>query len=87
MVYEFVSKQDRQLELIPIKELTRRFKTFIGGDEDWINERWVGKALKRLNLVLNKTRQASGVYIMLNIAKASEKTKMFKHKVVEDVTP
>ena len=87
MVYEFVSKQDRQLELVPIKELTRRFKTFIGGDEDWINERWVGKALKRLNLVLNKTRQASGVYIMLNIAKASEKTKMFKHKVVENALP
>lgn len=82
MVYEFVSKQDRQLELVPIKELTRRFKTFIGAEEEWINERWVGKALKRLNLVLNKTRQASGVYIMLNIAKASEKTKMFGGKNV-----
>lgn len=76
MVYEFVSKQDQSLQLTPIKELTKRFKIFIG-EEEWINEKWLGRALKRLNLLLDSTRKASGVFVRLNVAKATEKTKMF----------
>jgi len=74
--YQFVAIQPAQLNYTPIKELTYKFKTY-RGEEDWINEKWVGRALKRLNLSIDSKRVASGRLVMLNVAKASEKCKIF----------
>lgn len=80
-LYEFVSLQEPTLEFLPLKDLTYKFRIFIG-EPEWVNEKWMGKAFKRLNLILNKRRVASGRLIMLNVAKAKEKLKIFKE--VED---
>lgn len=71
------------LQLIPLKELTSKFRTFLGehDDEDkWLNDKWFGRALKRLNLTLTKKRVASGRLVMINFGKAEEKLKIFKYE-------
>ena len=75
-VYEFVAKQPSNLSYVAVKELTSKFKIF-RGEEEWINEKWLGRSLKRLNLVLQDKRMASGKYVMLNIVKAKDKLQMF----------
>lgn len=79
---DFVSKQMNG-NFIPIKLLTLQFKEFVGedeGDERWINSKWVGRGLKRLNLILDKTRHKNGIEVRLDISKALEKIKIFERK-------
>jgi hypothetical protein len=81
---EFVSQCEsyRYKEMF-VHELLNEFKTFVGhhGEEDekWINSNWLGLALKRLKLEYHKKRVAKGMLVLLNIDKAKEKIKMFKH--------
>lgn len=75
---DFVSQEMPKEEFISISELTRKFKEFIGESEDWINSRFVGRCLERTKLILKKKRLSTGIYVMLNYAKAQEKIKMFK---------
>lgn len=77
-LYDFIASELQQLEFYPIKQLTQSFKDFIGSDDDWINSKWMGRALKRLNLKTSERRVASGMSVMLNIVKAKDKMRMFK---------
>lgn len=67
---------------ISIKKLTNAFRIYVGDDEDsdekWLNSKWMGRALKRLNLILDKKRLGEGVEVRLNIAKALEKLRTIK---------
>lgn len=65
-------------DFISIKELTKQFKEFIQSEELWINDRWLGRALKRLNLVKGKKHTNHGAYICPDIKKAAIKIRMFK---------
>lgn len=60
------------------KDLTREFKQFLQSEEEWINEKWLGRALKRLSLIKDKTRRGYGRMYILDIDKAQEKIRMFK---------
>jgi len=81
-LYEFVASRPSNLQYLAIKEIVRDFRTW-HGDEEWLNEKWMGRALKRLNLIYGSRRVASGRMIILNIPKAIDKAKMF-HKEVEN---
>ncbi len=35
----------------------------------WLNSKWIGRALKRMNLNKSKKRTSSGIEVMLNIEK------------------
>lgn len=61
-----------------IKKLVQQFKEFLQNDEEWLNTKWLGRALKRLNLISEKRRKSYGVEVILNIEKAQEKIKKFK---------
>lgn len=76
-VYDFVS-QELDNKWIQITELTKKFKEFIQNNDDWINERWMGKSLKRLNLIKDKKRLNYGRLVMLDVNKAQEKIRMFR---------
>ncbi|KKL86086.1 hypothetical protein LCGC14_1948210 [marine sediment metagenome] len=76
-LYDFVS-QEPQKDWIQVKEIAKRFKEFLQSDDEWINAKWIGRALKRLNLIKEKKRIGRGVSIILNIEKAQKKIKMFK---------
>ena len=78
MVFDFVSKQTGELEYHSVKQLTNNFREFSEENADWLNSRWFGRALKRLNLVVDKRRKKSGVEVILNVIKANQKLKMFR---------
>lgn len=81
-LFDFIaSLSDNGLQYLSLKDLTYRFRTYLGteyGEDNWINEKWFGRALNRLQLVLSKKREASGRLVILNYAKAKEKIKIFK---------
>lgn len=70
------------LTFVSIKELHHHFKTYMADSEDfedkWIDPRWIGRALKRLDLTSDRRRTAQGVEIVLNVNKAKKKLEMFK---------
>lgn len=77
---DFISKNSQVSEFIEIKNLTQNFRDYLGEedhDEMWLNSKWVGKALKRLNLILDKKRVSKGVEVRLDYKKAIEKMKDF----------
>lgn len=91
MLINFVA----QIQTIPIqpdsdyyfiKELTQNFRIFTDSNEEWLNEKWMGRALRRLNLIVDKRRIARGMEVSLNVLKAREKAKLFQTtKVVESI--
>ena len=81
LVYEFSAQLESRF--YNLKLLTDEFKQFIDyvkEDEykDWLNPKWFGRALKRLELIIEKKRMAYGREIKLDISKAQEKIKIFK---------
>lgn len=84
MVYDFISKQESGLIYHSVKNLTENFRSFADEPADWLNSRWFGRALKRLNLINEKRRKYSGVEVMLNVDKALKKLRMFKEDETED---
>lgn len=80
-VFDFVSQQQPLNNFISITKLTNEFRIFIGvepKEDDWINPRWMGRALKRLALTKEKVRKSRGIEVILDVYKAQEKIKMFK---------
>lgn len=63
-----------------VRELSSMFRNYVGEAEDedpWLNPKWLGRALKRLNLIVEKRRMNEGMEVILNINKAKEKHLMF----------
>lgn len=81
-LYQFVAEHGDSKSFVPIKAFTEHFRLFAGNtestDEAWCNDRWVGRALKRLNLIIQKRRLGNGVQVMVDVEKAKEKIKIFK---------
>lgn len=68
---------------VSIADFTTKFKEFIGSPEDeidWLNTKWVGRALRRLNLIVQKRRLARGIEVMLDDKKAKGKMVIFSEK-------
>ena len=81
LLIDFVSRNFFEGDFASIKKITAGFRTFVGDEseeEKWVNPRWIGRALKRLSLVLDKRRMKEGIEIRLDIKKAQEKIQMFK---------
>jgi len=81
-LFEYIySKRSNGLDFLPVKQLTQEFRNFIGEDDmqdRWLNEKWMGRALKRLNLIIAKKKVSFGSLVILNYSKAHEKLQMFK---------
>jgi len=75
---DFTSQEPKENAFISVNNLTKNFKEFLQINEEWINPRWMSRALKRLNLIKEKRRKSYGVEVILNIEKAKQKIKMFK---------
>lgn len=89
-LYDFVSQQTMyRFTPVPIKELTRKFREFIGeessGEDMWLNEKWIGRALKRLSLIDQTKRLSSGRLVTLFVEKAAEKVLIFKSLMKDEV--
>ncbi|RPJ79362.1 MAG: hypothetical protein EHM20_01645 [Alphaproteobacteria bacterium] len=75
---DFISQKLQDNNYVPIKILINDFKNSYALTEEWINVKWLGRALKRLNLIIQKRRTYRGVEVILNVNKAQENIKMFK---------
>lgn len=80
-LYQFVLSKSDISEFIRIKDITREFREYVGETDNeeskWLNERWLSRALKRLNLVEYKRKVHGCFEVRLNYAKAKEKLKLF----------
>jgi hypothetical protein len=81
MFLELISKLNE--DFYKIKDLTNMFRNYIDYEEkdeysNWCNPKWIGRALKRLELKINERRLGTGREVTLNIKKAEEKLKSFK---------
>lgn len=80
MLIDLITKQTAAT-WYKIKELVTMFRQQIDFDtneEHWLNDRWMGKALKRLSLIVTKRRLGEGIEVMLNVEKAKQKMLIFK---------
>lgn len=85
---DFVSRKEiSAFDYLAVKDLKNEFKIFLGDDDledKWLNNHWMGRALKRLGLILESKKVASGRIVILNVAKAKDKIKMFKQEEVKE---
>jgi len=78
LIYHLASNQESN-KFYKIQDLTSIFRLIVGEDDsDWLNSKWVGRALKRLNLIVQKRRTGTGMEVMINVDKAKQKSLMFK---------
>lgn len=79
---DFISKvNELNNNFKAISELTKEFKISIAYETDemnWLSSKWIGRALKRMNLIKEKRRTSKGVEVILNIGKAKEKLEIYK---------
>lgn len=82
----YISKKESEISYFPLKELVSEFKVFVDVDSESeeINNKWMGNALKRLNLITDKRRVAEGMQVVLNVSKAKDKIRMFHTKDEEN---
>lgn len=79
MLIEFISKMQSTLDWTRLNRFCINFRDYADlTDKEESNEQ-VGRALKRLGLIIDKRRVSQGVEVILNIAKAKEKLKMFQN--------
>jgi len=63
-------------DYLSVSKLTSEFRNSIGEEENedkWLNSRWVGRALKRLNMIVEKKRNSNGTMVRINLNKARSK--------------
>lgn len=78
MVIDFVANQEQQVDFQSMKYLTQKFSEFCDEQGEWLNSRWLGRAFKRLGLIIDKRRTHQGREIILNSIKAKKKIMMFR---------
>jgi hypothetical protein len=71
------------------KDLLESYKRWIEYDDknkefDWLNSKWTGRALKRLNLIIDKKKRARGRMVVINFTLAKEKARMFQSTIKEE---
>jgi len=49
-------------------------------EDKWLNDKWLGRSLKRLNLVIDRRRMASGMFVTLDYNKAKKQVEIFRGK-------
>jgi len=79
---DFVSKQeDWRGSFHTVHDICTNFRLVVALDPDeekWLNPKWIGRALKRSKLIVQKRRLGKGVEVLIDIDKAKEQLKRFK---------
>lgn len=78
-LYDFISQEVASENMISLKEICNRFREFLQDENpEFLNEKWLGRALKRLKLIRKQKRMNYGRVVWLDYDKAKEKARMFK---------
>lgn len=80
LLVDMISQESLPTKFQSIRTITEKFKQFgmFSDKDEWINEKWVGRAIKRMLLAKEKKRTERGVEVLLDVEKALDKIKMFK---------
>lgn len=78
MLLDFLSQEPESENWVSIKDLLQNFQNSVRMNDDWLTEKWLGRALKRLCLIKDKKRVTQGIYVRLDYQKAQEKIRMFR---------
>ena len=80
MVYTLVANREKSDMWVNVIELTNTLRFIVGEEsaKDWLTPIWLGKALKRLNLIKSKKRVGKGIQVILDVEKAKIKERLFK---------
>jgi hypothetical protein len=73
----FLSERNSDNLFISVTRITNEFAE-VEENEDWVTPEWVGRALKRLGLIVEKKRMRTGREVIINYGKAKEKLRIFK---------
>jgi len=70
-------------EFIKEKDILEKYKEWVEYDDKneefkWLKSHWIGRALKRLNLIVEKKRIAKGRMVRINFVKAKKQSELFK---------
>jgi hypothetical protein len=63
-------------DFVLVSSIVQQYKNE-NSDEEWFNPKWVGRALTRLNLILDKKRVSNGREVIINKDKVNEKAVRF----------
>lgn len=77
LLLDLICEMEETTEFIKITEITKKLKEI--DDSDFINVRYVGRALKRLNLIIEKRRLGKGIEVKIDFKKANEKILIFRN--------
>ena len=77
-LYNFFSQELPHNNYVTVKQWCNKFREFLQSNEEWINPKWLGKALKRLNLIKEKRHRSYGAEVIIDFEKATKKMEMFK---------
>lgn len=81
----FIAKEIEETnEYIAVSEISKKFKEYLENAE-WVTNDWVGRALRRLNLVISKRRTSKKREVLINFKKAKEKYAMFDENFAEEL--
>ncbi len=85
-IYEFFSQSENDIDKnwIFLSDITKDFKLFFNNQE-WINEKWFIRALKRLNLIIERRKLGRGVQLRINKEKAKLKVEMFNRNLKNSI--
>ena len=77
---DFIAGQESTADFLSLSDLAAQFRGWLKEDEEstWINNKWLGRALKRLALVIEKKRTNEGRKVILDFGKARQQITLFK---------
>jgi len=78
---EFIAGKNHLEDMVSITLLTNEFRSFLDEDPksmETINNEWLGRALKRHKLVVDKKRVSRGIMVRIDIEKARKKLIILK---------
>ncbi len=78
LVYDFASQEIQEDYFVSMQSITEKFRQFSQIKDEWLNSKWMGRAIKRLSLAKKRKRTSRGIEIVLDVKKAQDKIKIFK---------
>lgn len=82
---EYLSGRSPEINFSPVSEIVFDFSQYIHEEDDetgksWVTSKWVGWALRRLALIIDKRRTSKGMEVIIDYGKVKEKANMLRPK-------
>jgi len=76
LLLDLICDMEETIEFIKVAEITKKLKEI--DESDFINSKYIGRALRRLNLIIEKRRLGKGIEVKIDFKKAHKKILIFR---------